>query len=242
MKIITSKHEVNLIVEEAISINNDTGTDAFIKFIHTELLKKKVRFPLLEFAAKKIFVSIPEKKQIEITDKIIALHEIGSNTIAGMILQLRLEKHFSQSINKAIEYIIEGDEWYVCDIIGERVMGFALLTQPDNAIPVLKKLATHSDKWIVRSVGVATHYAVKKGLKKKFVSDMFALLLSLSTVTDFHTKKGIGWAAKTIAKFYPDIISDFKTEIENEKVRQWFKTKIKIGLGRSYKYAARYSG
>jgi hypothetical protein len=71
---------------------------------------------------------------------------------------------------------------------------------------------------------------------------MFALLLSLSTVTDFHTKKGVGWAAKTIAKFYPDIISEYKAEIENEKVRQWFQTKIKIGLGRSYKYASRYSG
>ncbi len=242
MKIITSKHDVNLIVEEAISIYNDCGTGAFIKFIHTELLKKKVRFPLLEFAATKIYISIPEKNQIEITDKIIALHKIGSNTIAGMILQLRLEKHFLQSINKAIEYIIEGNEWYVCDIIGERVMGYALLTQPEKSISVLKKLSEHSDKWIVRSVGVATHYAVKKGVKKNSVREMFVLLLSLSTVTDFHTKKGVGWAAKTIAKFYPDIISDFETEIENEKVRQWFKTKIKIGLGRSYKYASRYSG
>ena len=242
MKIITSKHEVNLIVEEAISIYNDCGTGAFINFIHTELLKKKVRFPLLEFAATKIYISIPEKKQIEITDKIIALHEIGSNTIAGMILQLRLEKHFLQSINKAIEYIIEGNEWYVCDIIGERVMGYALLTQPEKSISVLKKLSEHSDKWIVRSVGVATHYAVKKGLKKNSVREMFVLLLSLSTVTDFHTKKGVGWAAKTIAKFYPDIISDFETEIANEKVRQWFRTKIKTGLCRSYKYASRYSG
>lgn len=242
MKIIASKYEVNLIVEEAINIYNDSGTDAFIKFIHAELLKKKVRFPLLEFAAKKIFISVPHKNQIEITDNIIALHEIGSNTIVGMILQLRLEKHFSQSINKAIEYIIEGDEWYVCDIIGERVMGYALLSQPEKTILVMKKLSKHSDKWIVRCVGVATHYAVKKGLKKKFVHEMFALLLSLSTVTDFHTKKGVGWAAKTIAKFYPDIISDFKIEIENEKVRQWFRTKIKIGLGRSYKYASRYSG
>jgi hypothetical protein len=117
----------------------------------------------LEFAAKKIFISIPEKKQTEITNKIIALHEIGSITIAGMILQLRLEKYFLPSINKAIEYIIEGNEWYVCDIIGERVMGFSLLTQPKKTIPVLKKLSEHTDKWIVRSVGVATHYAVKKG-------------------------------------------------------------------------------
>jgi hypothetical protein len=242
MKTITSKAEVKKLIEPCI-LNYVTGdNEAFVKSIHTALLKKKIKFPLLEYAAKEIWVAIPESEQISITNGIMDMNEIGGNTIAGMMLQLRLPKHFKQSINKSTEYIIQGDQWYVCDIIGERVLGFALLTEPDETIPFLKKFAEHRDKWIVRSIGVATHYAVKKGLKKKYAAQLFQLLLTLSYTTDFHTKKGIGWAAKTISKFHPDIIENNKTILEqDDTIKQWFKTKIKIGLSRSFKYATKYS-
>lgn len=115
------------------------------------------------------------------------------------------------------------------------------MTEPVKTLPLLKKLAGDENKWLVRCVGVAAHYAIKKGLKKQYVDEMFVLLLSLCNTTDFHTKKGIGWAAKTSAKFHPDIIAKYQLHIErDERVKQWFKTKIKIGLGRSYKYAQRY--
>jgi len=209
--------------------------------LDTHILQKKIKFPLLEYAARELYKAIPGNEQVKVTDAIIALHTIGGNVLAGIVLQLRLPQHFSQSIEKAIEYIIEGNEWYVCDIIGERVMGHALLTMPEKTLPQLEKLAKHPHKWIVRSVGVGMHYAVKKGLKKTFANECFRLLLSLSCTTDFHTKKGIGWAAKTIAKFHPDIIEKYKEEIARPEVKQWFKTKIKIGLGRTAKYAARYT-
>lgn len=243
LKIITGKNEVQQIVNTAIEVYHQSGTDAFVAQLHQQLLKQKIRFPLLEMAALKLYEMLPGKKQPEITDKIFYLHEIGSNVVAGILLQQRLSEHFQQSISKAVEYIIAGDKWYVCDIIGERVMGFALLNDPERAIPALKKLVVHPDKWIVRSVGVATHYAVKKGLPKKYVVQQFRLLLTLACTTDFHTKKGIGWAAKTIAKFHPGIVQLYQEEIENSAtVKQWFKSKIKTGLSRSAKYASRYTG
>ncbi len=205
------------------------------------VLAQKVRFPLLEFSAKQLYSAIPYHQHILLLDSIIAHKTIGGNVIAGIILQLRLKVDFSASLNKAVEYIIAGDEWYVCDIIGERVMGYALLTMPEKTIPFLKKCTKHANKWIVRCVGVATHYAVKKGLKKAYVEEMFRLLLSLSHLTEFHTVKGVGWAAKTIAKFHPDIISRYEMQINSETTRQWFHTKIKIGLGRTAKYAHRYT-
>jgi 3-methyladenine DNA glycosylase AlkD len=242
MKVITSKAEVKKLIEPCILNYIDGDDDAFVKNIHTALLQKKIKFPLLEYAAKEIWTAIPEKEHISITKRIMDLNEIGGNTIVGMMLQLRLPKHFKQSISKSTEYIIQGDQWYVCDIIGERVLGYALLTEPEETIPFLKKFAVHSDKWIVRSIGVATHYAVKKGLKKKYAAQLFQLLLSLSHTTDFHTKKGIGWAAKTISKFHPDIIANNKTILEqDDTIKQWFKTKINIGLSRSFKYATKYS-
>ncbi len=242
MKIITSKAEVKKLITPVITNYSNGNNNAFVKEIHKALLTKKIKFPLLEYAAKEIWQAIPGKEQIDITDKIIQLHEIGGNTIAGMLLQLHLAKYFKRSVSKAADYIIAGDQWYVCDIIGERVFGFALLTYPEKTIPVLKKFTKHPDKWIVRSIGVATHYAIKKGLKKKYAAEMFEVLLSLSNTTDFHTKKGIGWAAKTIAKFHPDIIAKHKIEIEQGDVKQWFKTKVKIGLSRSFKYATKHTG
>jgi 3-methyladenine DNA glycosylase AlkD len=122
-------------------------------------------------------------------------------------------------------------------------MGHALLTEPKKTIPVFKKLSRHNNAWMVRCVGVATHYAVKKGLQKTYSERMFQILLSLADSKEFHIKKGIGWAAKTVSKFHPDIIHIYKKDInENPEVKQWFKTKIKIGLGRSFKYATKYPG
>jgi len=235
MEKINNKATVKHILLEAKSVLNQNGAGAFVTVLHNTLLKKKVRFPLLEYAAKEMASAIPYAEQISITDQIIELREIGSQVLAGIILQQRLSQNFQQSISKACDYIQFGDEWYVCDIIGERVLGYALLTTPDKTIPLLRQLAIHEDKWIVRAVGVATHYAVKKGLESVFVVPVFDILLSLAGTTDFHTKKGIGWGAKTVAKFHPDIIDRYHPDITSTQTKQWFRTKIRIGLSRSKK-------
>jgi 3-methyladenine DNA glycosylase AlkD len=242
MESITRKPLVEAAVNRSLQVFDKKGPAVFVAKVQDELLSKKIRFPLLEYAAEIIFEKLPASKQLAFCDFVAELHTIGGNTLVGKILQLRSDKKLNESLNKAVEYIIAGDQWYVCDIIGERVMGYNLLMRPEQMIPVLKKYAKHEDKWIVRTFGVGTHFAVKKGLKKKDAETMFGLLLSLSNTTDFHTKKGIGWAAKTIAKFHPDLIAKNKTAIyENPEVKQWFKTKIRIGLGRTSKYAGRYN-
>jgi len=241
MAIISSKATIGAITEKLLATYNSEGIDAFISQLDKKILQQKVRFPVLEYAGTMLHNAIPSKKQLTVADQIIDLHQIGSNVFAGIILQLRLEEHFAQSIEKAIEYIITSDEWYVCDIIGERVMGHGLLTHPKKMLPTLHKLAKHENKWIVRCIGVAAHYAIKKGLKKEYVENVFRLLLSLSNTTDFHTKKGIGWAAKTTAKFHPDIIDTYRKQIDDATTKQWFKTKVKIGLSRTDKYAHRYN-
>jgi len=241
MNVITSKAALQPFIEKALYVFEQEGEDAFIQYIYQHLLKAKIRFPLLEYVAFVFCKNIPVKHHYNITEKIMQLNTIGGNVLVGILLQQRLEKDFTKAMNEANRHIVNGDLWYVCDIIGERVAGVALLTQPEKTIPVLKKMSKNENKWIVRTIGVATHYAVKKGLKKKYVAEVFALLLTLANTTDFHTKKGIGWAAKTIAKFHPDIIQQYKKELAKAEIKTWFKTKIKIGLGRTEKYASRYN-
>lgn len=241
MKIIQSKIEVKRLTEEITSSKNNSLTE-LVEQINYLFLEKKIRFPLLEFAAKELYKIVPEKDQIKVTDKIIELHTIGGNVLAGIILQLRLKSHFTESHHKAIEYVIKEDLWYVCDIIGERVLGHSLLNDPEETIPLLKSYTNHSDKWVVRSIGVAAHYAVKKGLKKASVEKVFLILLSCANTIEFHTKKGIGWGVKTVSKFHPEIIEKYRDQIEGDpEIKQWFRTKIKIGLSRTNKYASKYT-
>ncbi|MFA4978529.1 MAG: DNA alkylation repair protein [Sphingobacterium sp.] len=161
---ITSKVQIREIVAAAKQQGQQSGIECLILSLQECLLKKKVRFPLLEFAAREIMLFVPEAEQLHLTDRLIATTEMGSYVLTGIILQQRLTEHFEESIHKACTYITMGNQWYVCDIIGERVLGHALLTSPKKAIPLLEELAHHPDKWIVRTIGVATHYAVKKGL------------------------------------------------------------------------------
>ena len=242
MVTITKRPVIKSIMDEALE-KYDTGLkENFIRYLHVELLQKKARYPMLEYAAQLLFDRIAFNEQPKILDSIMQLHEVGSSVIAGKMLQLRLNKGIETAIEKACEYIIVDDVWYGCDTIAERVMGHALLTQLQKTLPILKKLSTHQNKWLVRSIGVATHYATKKGLTKAGAEEMFLILFSLSHITEFHTKTGVGWGVKTIAKFHPEIIAKYQSKInETASVRPWFTTKIKIGLGRSEKYAGRFT-
>jgi 3-methyladenine DNA glycosylase AlkD len=244
LRIINSKTEIRLILGELSTSYHSWVSPAAVEAIHDSVLKKKIRFPILEDFTIGIYPLIPKKEQPLFLQKVIDLDEIGSYVIAGKFLQLQLDSAAKTAVvfNLAEKFIIQGDQWYVCDIIGERVFGHALLHFPDLTLKYLKKLSHHKNEWMVRCIGVAAHYAIKKGLAAHHAEELFLLLLQLSGTTSFHTKKGIGWAAKTTAKFHPQIIKMYEAEIyEDEKVRQWFKTKIKIGLSRSFKYATKYN-
>lgn len=241
MKIITSKAEVRQLADECMAAYEETGMDAFIATVHELILKRKVKYPVLEYVAALFYKYFSETDHITLTDRVIALEENGSEVIAGKMLQLRLDKHYDECIEKAVAYIIHGGNWLCCDTVGERVLGHALLTQPSRTMPVLNQLSQHDNKWVIRSIGTAVHYAVKKGLNKQYVSEVFDLLLLFANAKEFHVKKGIGWAAKTVAKFHPEIIEARGARIAGNETGQWFKTKVKTGLGRTNKYAHRYT-
>ena len=82
----------------------------------------------------------------------------------GIILQKKLTQDMDTSFQKAAAYIESGAEWYVTDIIGERVFGVALLTQFNVSLKKLKVLSKHPCNWVVRAIGPGAHYAIKKGL------------------------------------------------------------------------------
>ncbi|WP_185153703.1 DNA alkylation repair protein [Fulvivirga lutimaris] len=234
MKSITKKSELTPLLERCISTYNAEGLDACVALFNDLILTNKIKFPLLEYCAAFLFDHLPTEDLISFCDKVEPLKTIGGNVILGIILQKRLPDHFRESIDKATEYIAKAHIWYICDIIGERVYGYSLRHQPEITIPEIKRLSKHEANWVVRSLGAGAHYAIKKGLEKAHVAIVFKLLLSMANTKDKEIKQGVGWAAKTTAKFHPDLIEQYKSEIENtDKVEGWFRTKIKIGLDRN---------
>lgn len=234
MQTITRKYDIKRYLAHCLTTYQTAGVSACVQAVQTKILSKKVKFPLLEFCGHRFHEEIETSEQLPFCDQIEALKTIGGNVLLGIILQDRLTTHFDQSLHKATEYIAQAEGWYVCDIIGERVFGYALRHQPAQTIPEIERLSTHPSYWVVRSLGAGAHYAIKKGLDKAAVKQVFQILLSMAHNNHKEIRQGVGWAAKTTAKFHPDIIAAYQTEIENKnKVANWFRSKIKIGLNRN---------
>lgn len=242
MKLITRKSEVKQHLIPCLQAYQTGGVNTCVAEVDKQLLQHKVKFPLLEFCATELYTDIADEEQITFCNQIQALKTEGGNVLLGIFLQKRLANHFKESIEKTTEYIADADVWYVCDIIGERVYGYSLLHEPEKTIPEIKRLSKHPSNWVVRSLGAGTHYAIKKGQQKKHVNTLFELLLTMVDTHDKEVRQGVGWAAKTTAKFHPDIIEEHKDEIQfNQTIPDWFRAKIEIGLNR-HNYAKRNRG
>lgn len=239
MKIITRKSEVRILLKKSLETYTDSGLDLFIDYINKTLLQNKVKFPLLEFCAHHFFSTLAVDDQIKFCDEIEKLKTEGGNVLIGIMLQNQLASEYQLAIDKATEYISKANAWYVCDIIGGRVFGYSLLEQPVKTISEIKRLSKHKSYWVVRSLGAGCHYAIKKGLEKKYVNTIFLLLLTMANTNNKEIRQGVGWAGKTTAKFHPDIIDKHKKKIDDETmVANWFRRKVDIGLNR-YNYAKR---
>lgn len=240
MQLITSKKSLLPRLQACLQAYHTDGQDACVTQTHHQLLAHKVKFSLLEFCAARFHEEIAVSDHISFCDEIAALQTEGGNVILGIMLQKRLESHFEASFKQAAKYIAAGEFWYVSDIIGARVFGFGLLRDAEKSIALLQDLAKSESIWVVRAVGAGVHEAIKKGLKKEAIAEVFQLLLSLGNATDKEIRAGVGWAAKTAAKFHPDIITSFQKEIEEEEktVGDWFRRKVTIGLER-YEYGQR---
>lgn len=236
---ITKKSELIAAIQPAITAWQEGGVTACAAALQDGLLAQKVKFPLLEQGAALLFESLPDTDHIPLCDNIERMKTIGGNVLLGIMLQKRLHTHFEASMEQAATYISLADAWYVCDIIGERVWGYALWKMPERAFPVITQLAAHPSRWVVRSLGAGGHFAVKRGLEKDWVEQLFHLLLQMAHTADKEIRQGVGWAAKTTAKFHPDIVEKHQHALaDSVNVAPWFRYKIKIGLNR-HRYAQR---
>ncbi|MAT98471.1 MAG: DNA alkylation repair protein [Anaerolineaceae bacterium] len=228
---ITSKKAIQPTLEKLEALYQTGNQDDFWQLFETELLQQRVKFPLLEFVAQALFSFVPPNEQLALIDRLLSLDYEGGYVIIGKLLQERLILNREEAVERAAACIVQGDKWYVCDIIGERVFGHGLLHGFAEMVGVIRPFLTHPNFWLQRSVGIATHYATKKGLPSDEVNQLFNLLLPLATSKQTDVKKGVGWAFKTIAKFYPELVRpQLQAILADKDVNPWCKNKLKVGL------------
>jgi len=130
------------------------------------ILNRKYPFPMLDSLGRKIGEAGVSNSQrfFKVFDLIIDYKAIGGFVIIGQALIPLLEKGFKKVMQKSWEYIVKGDEWYVCDIISERSSGYALVNYFDTTVPCFERFLKDENKWVRRSVGVAVHFFSKRVL------------------------------------------------------------------------------
>lgn len=185
---------------------------------------------MLEYVAVELNEILITTQVDDLLEKLAVIKHESCYPVIGKLLQLRLNNDLPGTFNKAIDHIIRGDVWYACDIISERVFGEGTRRDFETSHELLIKMGEHENIWIQRSIGIATHYATKKKLPKDQVERLLHLMLAHGSKTQLYIKKGIGWPAKTIAKFHPDLIYKHQELIKATKLCKWFKNKINIGL------------
>jgi len=179
------------------------------------ILDAKVPFPLLDEMGKTLgeAAKLSPQKYLGVFDEIFARGKMGGYVILGQALGRLLDVEFEASLSKAKEYIAKGAEWYICDIIGERVFGPALVNHFEKTLPYLEGLTSDEDRWVRRSIGVAVHFFAKKRPKDQ---ERIKKLLDLSSLLiEDHRKdvvKGVGWGLKTIGKHQPRLMEEYLQE------------------------------
>lgn len=235
MKTITSQKSIRptldlLAQEQPNSKGQNQVSENFWKLLNNEILAHRVKFPILEYVALELNQTLNTSQIEDLIGKLGATKLESSYPIIGKLLQLQLNDDTSATFNKAIDHIIRADVWYACDIISERVFGEGALRNFEASHDHFLKMGDHDNIWIQRSIGIASHYATKKGLPKAATERLFLLMLRHGYKTSLYIKKGIGWPAKTIARFHPDLIYKHEERIKKTKLSKWFKNKINIGL------------
>jgi len=229
-KTITSFKSLSPDLERALELWKNNEAQAAWDILEQQVLLHRVKFPILEKVAIQIKAHLDEVQLEALYTRLAKAKHESCYPVIGKLLQLELSQDLKPIYRKAIKHIIEGDKWYVCDIISERVFGEGTLQYFDQSLPLLKLMADYDNIWIQRSIGIGAHYATKKGATIAEAEQLLFLMLANGYKTQLYIKKGIGWPAKTIGKFHPDLMHKHAELIRATKLSTWFKNKVNIGL------------
>jgi 3-methyladenine DNA glycosylase AlkD len=189
------------------------------------VLNEKTSFQQLDIIGGEI-----GKRAVSCKDKYMAFFDLlsdrklmGGYVVIAQALTALLQEDCRCCFERAKTYMIAGDEWYVCDTFGERVLGYAMIDHYDKTQSLFQEFVSDDNHWVRRSVGVAAHFFAKRcrGDKRddKKATEILALLTPQLCERDIRILKGIGWGLKALGRYYPDLLIPYiKTQISSKRI------------------------
>jgi 3-methyladenine DNA glycosylase AlkD len=137
----------------------------------------------------------------------------GGWVVISSALERQLDRDLDGAFARCRHFTILGDVWYAADILGEGVVGHALVAHFQPSLNLLTRWREDANHWVRRAVGVGVHFWAKRSCgATEDISQAEALLAFLEPMfeeRDMSAAKGVGWGLKTLGKHYPDLVTDW---------------------------------
>lgn len=189
----------------------NSGPEAALQMLN-KILCERTPFRLLDLVGA-AFKHIDPQKVSELMGAIAAQRSEGGWVVIASALHEHLPADLPKALQASRKYIMQADIWYGCDIFGERVPGPALLTHFEETLACLADWRTDANRWVRRSLGVAGHFWAKRTRgNEQFFGQAAQLLEFFSPMfeeRDSDAAKGVGWALKSMGRYYPSITGDW---------------------------------
>lgn len=184
------------------------------------LLSRRVPFRLLDRVGAQIGKS-PASAAATFLEQIASRGAMGAWPLLGSALAAQYPRSPENALRRCRRWIIAADVWHAADTLAERVPGAALVTDFANALRILAGWRVDANRWVRKSAGVAVHLWTKRSRgEARHLSKAKRLLAFLQPMffeQDLDAVKGIGWALKTMGRYYPAAAAPW---LERQVVRQ----------------------
>jgi 3-methyladenine DNA glycosylase AlkD len=168
-------------------------------------LQERTRFAQLDRIGEVIGSS--DEATDNLLREIAADDSMGGWVVIASTLRKRLETDRAEALDSARRFAAQAAVWHAVDGIGERVVGALLVDDLDAALPLLESWRASPDPWVRRSLGAGVHFWAKRsrGSDPEGAKRLLSFLEPLFSERDLDAAKGIGWALKSLGRFYPRI-------------------------------------
>jgi 3-methyladenine DNA glycosylase AlkD len=176
------------------------------------ILAERTSFRFLDLIGESLALC-PADNLDHFLDEIASHATIGGWTVIASALRPRIQGDLAGTMEKTFRFIILADTWYACDCFGERVLGQALVDSFARSLQLLSPCRKDVNRWVRRSMGVAGHFWAKRAKGSEQSLTQAAELLDFYTPmlkeNQIDAAKGVGWAFKTMGRYYPDLVFHF---------------------------------
>ncbi len=185
------------------------------------VLAERTPFRLLDLIGEGLS-DCPENKLDPFLKEIAAHASIGGWTVIASVLRQRLPREMPRVLDLTRGFIIQADAWFACDCFGERVLGQALVNEFEKALTAFSSWQIDQNHWVRRSVGVAGHLWAKRARGALVLTPKAIKLLQfyepMLSEQQIDAAKGVGWALKTLGRFYPEVLFKFLDANRGRKI------------------------